>query len=231
MRQRGDRLAHGGEPLGLDLVAIKDRILDRQARLVADGDHEHQVVLVEPASDALLVLVLILGFTLFLARGDGQEAAGRAGVGVEDAEGDVPPLDRDADRLADTEIDDRLRGAEPFVARGVGSDDPLPLVENVVDDRREIDIRSSGSASPRQRTALGTSFPSSSLSRTAPRSAPMEVKTSSRIWGRTINVDDVADRLCGAVHDRQVHQPVHQPPHSGLGDPGAFAHRDAPENR
>ena len=47
VRERGDRLADGGEPLGLDLVVVEDRVLDRQARLVADGDHQHQVVLAE----------------------------------------------------------------------------------------------------------------------------------------------------------------------------------------
>ena len=52
VRQRGDRLADGGEPLGLELGAGRSRVLDRQARLVADGDHQHQVVLREPAPAA-----------------------------------------------------------------------------------------------------------------------------------------------------------------------------------
>ena len=50
MRERGDRLADGGESLGLDLVVVEDGVLDRQPGLVADGDHEHELVLAEPAA-------------------------------------------------------------------------------------------------------------------------------------------------------------------------------------
>ena len=52
MRERGDRLADGGEPLGLDLVVVEDGVLDGQAGLVADRDHEHELVLAEPAARA-----------------------------------------------------------------------------------------------------------------------------------------------------------------------------------
>ena len=54
VRERGDRLADGREPLGLDLGLVELGVLDRQAGLVADGDHQHQVVLGEPALGAVL---------------------------------------------------------------------------------------------------------------------------------------------------------------------------------
>ena len=50
MREGGDRLADGGEPFRLDLVVVEDRVLDRQAGLVADRDHEHQLLLAESAA-------------------------------------------------------------------------------------------------------------------------------------------------------------------------------------
>ena len=148
----------------------------------------------------------------------------------------MPPLDRDADRLADAEIDDRLRRAEPLVGGGVGGDDPLPLLEDVVDDR------------PRDRHPLvglgrarasgrpwGRALPDSSLSRIAPRSAPIDSKTSSRIWGRErVDVEDVADRLGRPVHDREVHQPVLEPAAGDVGrleDARALADGNAPEDR
>ena len=52
VRERGDRLADGGEPLGLDLVVVEHGVLDGQAGLVADGDHQHELVLGEPAARA-----------------------------------------------------------------------------------------------------------------------------------------------------------------------------------
>ena len=100
---------------------------------------------------------------------------------------------------------------------------------------REIAIRSSASAAPRQRTALGTSSPSGSLRRIAPRSAPIDSKTSWRICGQEgVDVDDVADRLGRLVHDREVEQAVLEPVADVLGrleDARALADGDAPEDR
>src|SRR5262249_52901160 len=118
----GDRLANGREPLGLDLVVIEDGVFDSQTGLVADCDHQHELVLAEPAALAALCGGLA-----------GEDTS--PDVGIEDTECGVPSLDRHADRLTYLVIDDGLRGSESLVGRRVGGDDPLALLEDVVDDR------------------------------------------------------------------------------------------------
>ena len=49
VRQRGDGLADGRQALGLDHRLVVARLLDRQGRLVGDGDGQRQVVLGELA--------------------------------------------------------------------------------------------------------------------------------------------------------------------------------------
>ena len=44
VRQRGDRLADGRQPLGLHHGGIVARVLDGQRRLMADGDHQLEMV-------------------------------------------------------------------------------------------------------------------------------------------------------------------------------------------
>ena len=44
VRERGDRLAHGRQPLGLEHGRVVRRVLDRQRRLVADGDHQLEML-------------------------------------------------------------------------------------------------------------------------------------------------------------------------------------------
>ena len=99
---------------------------------------------------------------------------------------------------------------------------------------REMVIRSSGSAGSRHRTALGTSWPDSSLSRIAPRSAPIDSKTSSRICGdsasmsRTLLIAWVARYITDRGISRSRSQPAAA---SGrLQDPRALARRDAAED-
>ena len=99
MRQRGDRLADGGKPLGLDLGVVKHGVLDRQAGLVADRDHQHQMVLRESACGP------------FLDRPDAIARRLGLDVGIEHAQRGMPSLNRDADRLADA-------GSRRSTARG-----------------------------------------------------------------------------------------------------------------
>ncbi len=65
---------------------------------------------------------------------------------------------------------------------------------------REIAIRSSSPAEPRQRTALGSSSPSVSLRRIAPRSAPIDSKTSWRIWGSSVSMSTTWLIACVALY-------------------------------
>ena len=173
MGQRGDGLADGGQPLGLDLGVVKGRVLDGQPGLVANRDHERELVLRELAASSVLA-----------AHDNGQAAFG-TDIGVEDSQGGVPPLDRYADRLANVVIDDRLRGAEPLVRRRVGGDHPLPLLEHVIDDRPRDRHPFVGLDGFAPADGLGNRAPLSSLSRIAPRLAPIDSKTSSRIWGES----------------------------------------------
>ena len=54
VRERGDGLADGRQPLGLDHGGVVAGVLDGQGRLVADGDHQLQVVLGERVGAAAL---------------------------------------------------------------------------------------------------------------------------------------------------------------------------------
>ena len=47
VRQGGDRLADGGEALGLDHRLVVERVLDGEGGLVGDGDGQAEVVLGE----------------------------------------------------------------------------------------------------------------------------------------------------------------------------------------
>ena len=96
VRERGDRLPHGRQPLGLDHRRVVRRVLDRQRRLVADGDHQLQVL-----------------FGELVARSVAAACAGRrVGVDVDHADDAVPALHRHADRLAHAQLDDARRGSQ-----------------------------------------------------------------------------------------------------------------------
>ncbi len=85
VRERGDRLADGGQTFGLHHLLVVIRIFDRERRLMGDRDHELQMFLRE-----------LVGGTLL------QNALGRErGVDVDHADHIVAALHRHADRLAD----------------------------------------------------------------------------------------------------------------------------------
>ena len=88
MGEGGDRLADRGESFGLDLVVVEDGVFDGQSGLVADGDHQRELLLAEPAARPGLAAAR-------LGRASGLD------VGVDDAQGGVPSLNRHADGLAD----------------------------------------------------------------------------------------------------------------------------------
>ncbi len=123
MRERRNGLAHGRKSLRLDLVVVKYCVFNRQPGLVPDGNHQRKLLFAEAAS--------LIGFIA------SRNRSGHVGldIGVEDTQRRMPSLNRNADRLANLVIDDRLCGAEPFVGRRIGGDHPLPLLEHVVDDR------------------------------------------------------------------------------------------------
>ena len=54
VRERGDRLADGRQPFGLDHRLVVGRVFDRERRLVGDGDHQLEVLFRELVGRALL---------------------------------------------------------------------------------------------------------------------------------------------------------------------------------
>ena len=119
VRDRGHGLSDGRQPLGLHHRAVVSRILDGQSGLMGDGHHQVQVVLAElggaPLADELL--------------GTGRR------VDVDHADHVVAPLHGDANRLADAELQDADRRVPALVLARVAGNDPLVLLQHVVDDR------------------------------------------------------------------------------------------------
>ena len=168
------------------------------------------------------------------AGGHRAEAGTGLDVGVEDAQRGVPALDRHADGLADLVVDDRLRRAESLVARGVGGDDALALLQDVVDDRLRDGhpLVGLGRLAPSHR--LGDELAGLVLEQDRAAVGADRLEDQLEDLGREgVDVQDVADRLGGAVHDRQGHQPLAEPAGGGvrgLQDPRALVRGDAPED-
>ena len=109
-------------------------------------------------------------------------------------------------------VDDRLRGAEPLVGRGVGGDDPLPLLEDVVDDRPRDRHPLVGVGRPAPADGLGDELAVVVLQQDrAPVGADRLEDELEDLGQERVDVEDVADRLGRLVHDREVDQPVLEP--------------------
>src|SRR5262249_33945519 len=104
VRQRRDGLADGREPFRLKHGLVVARFLYRQGRLMADGDGQGEVVTRE--------------LDRRTGSAEGRVARAAARVKVDHAERLVPALHRHADRLADTEANDTLPGAETLILGG-----------------------------------------------------------------------------------------------------------------
>ena len=91
MRQGRDRLADCGQSFRLQLRLIEPSVLDRQACLMSDRSHEHQMIVGEFASR--------LGARI--------EVGGRADIGIEHPQGRMATPERNADRLANLAGSDR----------------------------------------------------------------------------------------------------------------------------
>ena len=102
---------------------------------------------------------------------------------------------------------------------------PSPRVRTWSTIDREMAIRSSDSASTRNRTCLTASSPASpSASRIAPRSAPMESSTSWRIWGRSASTSSTV-LMAWVVRYRVARLPRRTLSHSPA-DAGASSTRE-----
>ena len=117
--ESGDGLADGRQPLGLDHGGIVAGVLDGQGRLVADGDHQLQVVLGELVGAAAL-----------------EDLLGRGrGVDVDRADHPVAALHRHADRLANAHPHDAGRRVPSLVLPGVAGQHAFVSLRHVVEDR------------------------------------------------------------------------------------------------
>ena len=119
MRERGDGLPDGGQPLGLDHGRVVAGVFDGQGRLVADGDHQLQVVFGELVGAALLDALL---------------GAGR-GVDVDHADHVVAALHGHANRLADAHLHDAAGGIPAVVLPGVAGQHAFVPLDHVVENR------------------------------------------------------------------------------------------------
>ena len=93
VRERGDRLADGGQPLGLHHRRIVVCVFDRQCRLMADRDHQLQMLFGEFIAAAV----------------DGRDWPAVERVDVDHADDVVSPLHRHANRLAHSHPHDAVR--------------------------------------------------------------------------------------------------------------------------
>ena len=100
---------------------------------------------------------------------------------------------------------------------------------------REIVIRSSGSAALAPADGLGDELARLVLEQDRPAVGADRLEDELEdLRQERVDVEDVADRLGGPVHDREVDQPVLEPAAGdvrGLEDARALARRDAPEDR
>ena len=100
---------------------------------------------------------------------------------------------------------------------------------------REIVIRSSESAGSLPAHGLGDELAGLVLEQDRTAVGPDRLEDQLEdLRQERVDVEDVADRLGGPVHDREVGQPLAEPAAGDLGlleDPRAFARRDAPEDR
>src|SRR5262249_16084096 len=119
VRQRGNGLADRSQSFRLHQGLVITGLLDGEGSLVADGDGQRQVVLVEFRVD-------------FGSMDDLMDAAAR--VQVDDAEQFVPALHRHADRLADAEADDALAALEAGVPSGIRDKNSLLFAQDVIHD-------------------------------------------------------------------------------------------------
>ena len=169
-----------------------------------------------------------------LPRHDDGHAAVGLDVGVEDAQRGVPALDRHADGLADVVIDDRLRGAEPLVRRRVGGDHPLPLLEHVIDDRSRDGHPLVGVGGIAPADGLGHEVAALVLQQDGASVGPDRLEDELENLGQErVDLEDMADRLGGPVHDREADQPLAEPSRRALGlleDARALARGNAPED-
>ena len=98
----------------------------------------------------------------------------------------------------------------------------------------EIDMRSSGWAPSRQRTALGMSKPGFVSEENGAAVGADRFKDQIEDQRREgVDIKDIADGLSRTVHDREVQQPFAQPAGGGVGSfehARAFVRRDALQN-
>ena len=158
VRERGDGLPDGRQPLGLDHRRVVAGVFDGERGLVPDGDHQLQVVLGEFRRAALLDHLLRRG----------------RGVDVDRADHVVAALHRHADRLADAHLQDAAGRVPAVVEPGVARDHAFVLLDHVVEDRlADVDFVVVLDALPRAPHAglerLRWRGPSASRSRGRPR--------------------------------------------------------------
>jgi hypothetical protein len=141
VRHGGDRLADRRQPLGLHQRRVVGGVLDREGRLVADGDEELQVVVAE--------------------HGRARRVAGERGRGVDvdRPHHAVAALHRHADRLADAGANDAVAGGEAVVVACVAGDHALAAGHHVVEDRAAHDqlpaVAKPVAPGPRRQSAAG----------------------------------------------------------------------------
>ena len=203
MRQRGDRLADGGQPLRLEHGLVIARVLDGQGGLVSNGDRQFEVVLGKLAGRVLV----------------DDDVAGRAeGIEINHAQRLVAALHRHAHRLADAEADDALARVEALVLGRVRHQDALLLAQHIVHDRAAqgkllLGGQSLPPANGLRLELIAVAGPEHDAAAVGLDGAEDQVH---HPFQELIEIEDVADRVDRLVHDRQVGQRALQPGGAGL---------------
>ena len=117
--ERGDGLAHRGQPFGVDQCRLGPLAVDHQRGLVPDRHQQPQRLFAEPLAGAATLEDLV---------GSG------GGVEVDGTEYGLPTHQGRTDRLADPGLQDAATAREPLVLLSVGGADAAAVRDNQVDD-------------------------------------------------------------------------------------------------
>ena len=186
--ERGDGLARGREPLRLHHRGVVGGVLDGEGRLVADRDHQLEVVVAEPP----LSLV-------------GRLDQGRGRVDVDQPDGVVAAPHRHADRLPHPRAHHAVAGGEPVVLLGVAGQHALVVVEHVVEDRA-ADLHRGGVSRLAVATGLGPQFPALGIEQhdaAAVGFDPFEDELEDPAE-KLVDVERVAHRQRRAIHHLEI---------------------------
>ena len=214
VRERGDGLAGGGEPLRLHHGRVVGGVFDGERSLMADRDHQLEVVVVEsplPVFDRL------------------DQRYG--GVDVDHADGVVASAHRHADRLPHTGANHAVAAAEPVVFLGVAREHPLVPLQHVVEDRA-ADLHRGGITGLPVAAGLGAEFAGRGIEEhdaAAVGFHPLEDQLQDAAE-QLVDVERMADRERRPVHHLEVAAGPCQPAvvrilGGGQGDRVVFPHR------